>query len=57
MTKMEEFQQRIDLQIERITDYLDRLSMRERVMVIFTTIFVLVAAIGAALFYMNKAAN
>ncbi len=26
-------------------------------MVIFTTIFVVVAAIGSALFYMNKAAN
>ena len=57
MTKKEQFQQRIDLQIERITDYLDSLSLRERIMVIFTTIFVMVAAIGAALFYMNKAAN
>ena len=57
MTKIEQFQQRIDLQIERITDYLDSLSLRERIMVIFTTIFVMVAAIGAALFYMNKAAN
>lgn len=57
MTKIEQFQQRIDLQIERISDYLDSLSLRERIMVIFTTIFVMVAAIGAALFYMNKAAN
>ena len=57
MTKREQFQQRIDLQIERITDYLDSLSLRERIMVIFTAIFVIVAAIGAALFYMNKAAN
>lgn len=57
MTKIEQFQQRIDLQIERITDYLDSLSLRERILVIFTTIFVMVAAIGAALFYMNKAAN
>lgn len=57
MTKMENLQQRIDGQIERITDYLDQLSTRERVMVIFTTIFVVVAAISSALFYMNKAAN
>ena len=57
MTKMEQFQQRIDLQVERITDYLDRLTLRERIMVIFTSIFVIVAAVGAALFYMNKAAN
>ncbi len=57
MTKMEQFQQRIDLQIERITDYLDRLTLRERIMVIFTSIFVIVAAVGATLFYMNKAAN
>lgn len=57
MTKIEQFQQRIDLQIERITDYLDSLSLRERILVIFTAIFVMVAAIGAALFYMNKAAN
>ncbi|MCL6243644.1 MULTISPECIES: type II secretion system protein GspM [Acinetobacter] len=57
MIKMENLQQRIDGQIERITDYLDQLSTRERVMVIFTTIFVVVAAIGSGLFYMNKAAN
>ncbi|MGE8683569.1 MAG: type II secretion system protein GspM [Acinetobacter sp.] len=57
MTKIEQFQQRIDLQVERITDYLDSLSLRERIMVIFTAVFVMVAAIGAALFYMNKAAN
>lgn len=57
MTKIEQFQQRIDLQIERITDYLEGLSLRERMMVIFTAVFVMVAAIGAALFYMNKAAN
>lgn len=57
MIKMENLQQRIDGQIERITDYLDQLSTRERVMVVFTTIFVVVAAIGSALFYMNKAAN
>lgn len=47
----------MDQLIESITDYLDQLSQRERYMVIFTTVFVLVAAIGSALWYMHAAAN
>ncbi|OTG70420.1 type II secretion system protein M [Acinetobacter sp. ANC 4169] len=57
MNTSEKLQNSIDQSIERITDYLDRLSVRERYMVIFTTVFVLVAAIGSALWYMHAAAN
>lgn len=54
---LDNIQIRLDQRIERITDYLDSLSTRERYMVIFTTIFVIVAAVGSALFYMHRAAD
>jgi hypothetical protein len=57
MKTSEKLQSSIDQSIERITDYLDRLSVRERYLVIFTTIFVLVTAIGSALWFMHAAAN
>ena len=57
MKTSEKLQSSIDQSIERITDYLDRLSVRERYMVIFTSIFVLVAAIGSALWFTHAAAN
>jgi type II secretory pathway component PulM len=57
MKALENMQNGLDRQMERISDYLERLSVRERVMVVFTTIFVLVAAVGASLFYMHKAAE
>ena len=57
MKTSEKLQSSIDQFVERITDYLDRLSVRERYMVIFTTIFVLVAAIGSALWFTHAAAN
>ena len=57
MKTSEKLQNSIDQSIERITDYLDRLSVRERYMVIFTSIFVLVAAIGSALWFTHAAAN
>ncbi|NNH25017.1 type II secretion system protein GspM [Acinetobacter terrestris] len=57
MKTSEKLQSSIDQSIERITDYLDCLSVRERYMVIFTSIFVLVAAIGSALWFMHAAAN
>ena len=57
MKTSEKLQSSIDQSIERIADYLDRLSVRERYMVIFTTIFVLVAVIGSALWFMHAAAN
>ena len=57
MKTSEKLQSSIDQSIERITDYLDRLSVRERYMVIFTSILVLVAAIGSALWFTHAAAN
>lgn len=57
MKVLETLQQTFDQQLERLNDYLDSLSVRERVMVICTAIFVVVAAIGSALFYMHKAAE
>ncbi|WP_407303772.1 type II secretion system protein GspM [Acinetobacter sp.] len=57
MNTSEKLQSSVDQFIERMTDYLDRLSVRERYMVIFTTIFVLVAAVGSALWFMHAAAN
>lgn len=57
MSTIEKFQNRLDGWIEQFTQYLERLSVRERVMVIFTMVFVLVAAVGSALWYMHKAAE
>ena len=57
MNAIEKFQNRLDSWIEQFTQYLERLSVRERVMVIFTMVFVLVAAVGSALWYMHKAAE
>ena len=57
MKAIETLQNRMDLQIEKLTDYLDRLSARERILVIFTTIFVLVTAIASALWAMHQAAD
>ena len=57
MTTSERLQSSIDQSIEKITDYLDRLSVRERYMVIFTTIFVVVVAIGSTLWFIHAAAN
>ncbi len=57
MKAFDNMQQAMDRRVEQITDYLDGLSARERVMVIFTSAFVLIAAVGSALFYMHKAAE
>lgn len=57
MKMLDNIQTRLDQRMERITDYLDSLSTRERYMVIFTTIFVIVAVVGSALFYMHQAAD
>ncbi|WP_336929721.1 type II secretion system protein GspM [Acinetobacter tandoii] len=57
MNAIEKFQNRLDGWVEQFTQYLERLSVRERVMVIFTMVFVLVAAVGSALWYMHKAAE
>ncbi|WP_419224729.1 type II secretion system protein GspM [Acinetobacter sp. A2] len=57
MKAMEKISSVLDQRVEQIQDYLDRLSTRERILVIFTTIFVLVAAVGSALWYMHAAAE
>jgi len=57
MKAIETLQNRMDLQIEKLTDYLDRLSARERILVIFTTIFVLVTAVASALWAIHQAAD
>ncbi|KAF1026523.1 MAG: hypothetical protein GAK29_01256 [Acinetobacter bereziniae] len=57
MKTIENFQNRLDAWSEKIADNLEKMSVRERVMVIFTTIFVIVVAVGAALWYTHKAAE
>ena len=57
MKGIEALQNRMDQSFEKLSDYLDSLSVRERVMVIFTTVFVIMAAVGSALWYMHQAAD
>jgi len=57
MKTMENVQNRLDVWSEKIAENLEKISPRERVMVIFTTIFVIVAIVGAALWNTHKAAE
>ncbi|ENV92468.1 type II secretion system protein GspM [Acinetobacter calcoaceticus] len=57
MKMITQLQNRFDLWIEQVTQYLDRLTVRERVMVVFTTIFVVVAIVGASLWKMHSLAE
>ena len=57
MKALELVQNKLDVLFERLTENLERMSPRERVMVVFTTLFVLVVAVGSALFYTHKAAE
>ncbi len=57
MKTLDNIQMQLDLRIEKIKDYLDQLSTRERWMVILTTIFVLITGIGSALWTMHQAAD
>ncbi|WP_216934298.1 MULTISPECIES: type II secretion system protein GspM [unclassified Acinetobacter] len=57
MKAIEALQNRMDQSFEKLSDYLDSLSTRERVLVIFTTIFVIVATVSSALWYMHQAAD
>lgn len=57
MKGLEALQNRMDQSFEKLSDYLDSLSVRERILVIFTTVFVIVAAVGSALWYMHQAAD
>ena len=57
MKALELVQNKLDVLFERLTENLERMSPRERVMVVFTTLFVLVVGVGSALFYTHKAAE
>jgi len=57
MKMITQLQNRFDQWIEQATQYLDRLTVRERVMVVFTTIFVVVAIVGASLWKMHSLAE
>ena len=57
MKTAEKIHNSIEQSMEKLTDYLERLSVRERYMVVFTTIFVVVAVVGSALWYMHAAAE
>lgn len=57
MKMITQLQKRFDQWIEQVTQYLDRLTVRERVMVVFTTIFVVVAIVGASLWKMHSLAE
>lgn len=57
MKMMTQLQYRFDQKIEALNQYLQSLSVRERIMVIFTTIFIVVVIIGAALWKMHSLAE
>ncbi|UGQ31006.1 type II secretion system protein GspM [Acinetobacter calcoaceticus] len=57
MKMITQLQNRFDQWIEQVTQYLDRLTVRERVMVVFTTIFVVFAIVGASLWKMHSLAE
>lgn len=57
MKMLAQLQNRFDQWIEQINQYLDRLTVRERIMVVFTTIFVVVAIIGTSLWKMHSLAE
>lgn len=57
MKMLAQLQNRFDQWIEQVNQYLDRLTVRERIIVVFTTIFVVVAIIGASLWKMHSLAE
>src|SRR5690606_34187555 len=57
MKAIEARQNRMDESFEKLRDYLHSLSAREWELVILTTIFVVVAAVSPALWYMHQAAD
>ena len=54
---MTQIQQSLDQKMERITAALERMSARERYMVVFATIFVVVAVVGFSLWKMHSLAE
>lgn len=57
MKALEKVQNKFDQISEKLNDYLDKLAPRERIMVIVMIIFLIVAGIGSALWYMHVAAE
>lgn len=57
MKAFNQFQLKLDQVWERLQDYLDRLSLRERILVVLAGIVLVVASIGSALWYMHQAAE
>ena len=54
---MTQWAERLQPQQEKLQQWLDTMSTRERYMVLATAVFVLLSAVGSALFYMHKAAD
>lgn len=57
MKFIDKAQDKIAVKTEQISDYLSRLTLRERMMVVVATVIVIVTAIGSALWFMHSAAN
>ena len=57
MKAMAHVQNKLEIWSERISENLEKISLRERILVIFTSIFVVVAVLGSALWYMHMAAG
>ena len=57
MKMLAQLQNRFDQWVEQIVQYLDRLTVRERIMVVFTTIFVVVVIVGYSLWKMHSLAE
>lgn len=57
MSIFSNIQTKFDQCLDRINDYLDRLTPRERIMVIIAGIVIVVASIGSSLWYMHLAAE
>lgn len=57
MKALDKVQDKFDAWFERVGEYLDRLTLRERIMVIVATVVVVIAVIGASLWKMNNSAQ
>lgn len=57
MKALTQIQNFFDQKVEALDQYLQALSVRERIMVIFTTIFVVVVVIGTAIWKMHSLAD
>ena len=57
MKTIEHVQNKFEMYFERIAENLEKISLRERILVVFTSIFVVVALLGSALWYMHVAAE